>query len=129
MACLQFSMNFCETDLSCRFIGFLGPAPDPVAPLRGEHGVVRSSAKQNNAFCFFFWKKKISILPGFLSGASPRPRGSASRRTWCSVVFCEAEQRFLLLLLEKEVYDTMVRVTMIWVYLCVAVLHNLLDDF
>jgi hypothetical protein len=39
--------------------GFLGgKPPNPLGPLRGVLGSKPSSEKQNNAFCFFFWKKK-----------------------------------------------------------------------
>jgi hypothetical protein len=89
-----------------------------VAPLRGGLDKPWSSAKQNNAFCFFFWKKKKVIRYFFLatvdlaktifSGASPRPRGSASRRVRQAMVFREAEQRFLLLFLEKEESDALI---------------------
>jgi hypothetical protein len=92
-----------------------GRAPDPLGRFRRVFGQY-TSAKQNNAFCFFFWKKKsISRLKRFLSscvvkgwldiwGHAPRPPGSASPSFW-SVHFCEAEQRFLLLFLEKEEYQ------------------------
>jgi hypothetical protein len=38
-------------------VGFLGPAPDPVVPLRGRFGV-QDLLRRTNAFCFFFWKEK-----------------------------------------------------------------------
>jgi hypothetical protein len=53
-------------------------------------GKLWPSAKQIYAFCFFFWKKKdgpderTTLLGQLTSGASPRPRGSASRRVWAT---------------------------------------------
>jgi hypothetical protein len=41
------------------FLG--GKPPNPLGRLRRVLGLEMSSAKQNNAFCFFFWKKKVSI--------------------------------------------------------------------
>jgi hypothetical protein len=50
--------------LEAQLVPFLGASPQtPVAPLRGELAVLWSSAKQNNAFCFFFWKKKKTTKP------------------------------------------------------------------
>jgi hypothetical protein len=73
-----------------------------------------SSAKQNYAFCFFFWKKKkidaIDLtnedywINCFLGGTPTNPEGRLRRVLGMEVVFCEAELRFLLLFLEKEVY-------------------------
>jgi hypothetical protein len=89
----RFLLLFLEKDTS-RLVGFLGASPQtPVVPLRGRFGFP-FSAKQNNAFCFFFWKKKETSRPvGFL-GASPQTpvvplRG---RLGWGT---CEAEERFL----------------------------------
>jgi hypothetical protein len=65
---------------------FLGPAPDPVAPLRGELVI---SAKQNNRFLLLFLEKEeLYQTTKWFSGASPRPRGSASRRIGH---FCKAK--------------------------------------
>jgi hypothetical protein len=39
-------------------VSFEGQPQTPEVPLRGRIGEKGASAKQNNAFCFFFWKKK-----------------------------------------------------------------------
>jgi hypothetical protein len=85
-------------------------------------GAKRHSAKQNNAFCFFFWKKKnairsIDFSECWVQNDLLRSRttlfASGKRRmrlaqliSWsvgCKTTFCEAEQRCLLL--EKEECD------------------------
>jgi hypothetical protein len=43
----------------------------PQVFLRRDLGL-KTSAKQNNAFCFFFWKKKDTIRPISFLGASPQ---------------------------------------------------------
>jgi hypothetical protein len=63
-----------------------GASPKPRGSLREDLGSEQSSAKQNYAFCFFFWKKKRNIkrelkvillfLRELISGASARPCGS-----------------------------------------------------
>jgi hypothetical protein len=65
-----------------------------------------SSAKQNYAFCFFFWKKKNTIREvGSFWGHAPKPPGSASRIMGCVAIASE-DQRMLtnciLLFSEKE---------------------------
>jgi hypothetical protein len=87
-----------------------GQAPRPPGSASPRFGVKQSSAKQNNAFCFFFWKKKnmmrvIYHEVSFWGARPPDPPGSASPRFGVKPIFCEAEQRFLLLFLEKEDYD------------------------
>jgi hypothetical protein len=52
--------------------------PPGSASLRGEGWAVWSSAKQNYAFCFFFWKKKSSTNP------------TASNQTWSPFGHCES---------------------------------------
>jgi hypothetical protein len=49
---------------------FLGPAPDPMVPLRGRFGLHYFLRSRTNAFCFFFWKKKNSAgQKGFFCGS------------------------------------------------------------
>jgi hypothetical protein len=85
-----------------------GQAPKPPW-FRFAEGLERrmlTSAKQNNAFCFFFLKKKNTTRPIVPLGASLQTpvvplRGTVGQEA----IFCEAEQRFLLLFLEKEEYQ------------------------
>jgi hypothetical protein len=63
---------------------------------------LKPSAKQNNAFCFFFWKRRRLFDELVPWGHASKPPGSASPRLGYRIVFCEAEQRFLLLFPEKE---------------------------
>jgi hypothetical protein len=76
--------RFCEAELgvllrllekknTIRSIGVLGVSTKPPGPL---HRVLEQiSAKQNYAFCFFFWKKKESIRSiGFLGGSPQNPK-------------------------------------------------------
>jgi hypothetical protein len=61
---------------------------------------------QTNAFCFFFWKKKNTartvgppaVRLVVFEGVGGFRRGLGQK------TFCKAEQRFLLLFLEKEDY-------------------------
>jgi hypothetical protein len=78
------------------------------------HGLPRSGT---TLFASFFWKKEgqppvtLSIsrflsylISLFLGGKPPNPQGRLRRGLGCPMVFREAEQRFLLLFLEKEGY-------------------------
>jgi hypothetical protein len=69
---------------------FLGPAPDPVAPLRGGLATYDLLRSRTTLFASFSGKRRLSPP---IETAAPVP-----------VTFCEAEQRFLLLFLEKEEY-------------------------
>jgi hypothetical protein len=64
----------------------------------GPHTLLRS---RTNAFASFLEKKKGTIIDCF-SGASPRPRGSASRRVGEPISFCEAELTLLLLFWKRR---------------------------
>jgi hypothetical protein len=60
----RFLLLFLEKEEYNRLIGYFlgGKPPNPLGRLRRGLGRKwfrrRPSAKQNNAFCFFFWKKK-----------------------------------------------------------------------
>jgi hypothetical protein len=88
-----------------------GTPPNPPWVGFAEGWANKPSAKQNNTFCFFFWKKKNSTrasglrvvpLSVFLGGRPPKPPWVGFAEGWANKTFCEAEQRFLLLFLEKE---------------------------
>jgi hypothetical protein len=93
-------------------IDFLGASPQTPRVGFAEVWATRCSAKRNKAFCFFFFLSEKDgyyyvNLPGytysnrFLGGQAPFPLGRL-RRSLSRTIFCEPEQRFLLLFIEKE---------------------------
>jgi hypothetical protein len=79
------------------FLG--GKPPNPPGSASRKVWGPGHSAKQNYAFCFFFWKKKNTTRTK--NNKALINSGSTSGKFGDQEI-CEAELRFLLLLLEKE---------------------------
>jgi hypothetical protein len=84
---LHLSSPSCEAEQCVCWIPVIigGTPPNPPGRLRRVLGSLFSSAKQNNAFCFFFWKKKDivwaidTLTEPIIGGTPPNPLGRLRR--------------------------------------------------
>jgi hypothetical protein len=101
---VSFTIVHCSPHSLNTIDQFLGASPQTPWVGFAEFWVETvSSAKKNNAFLLFLENEEVLTIYGVSGGTPPDPLGRLRRGLGRSHVFCEAEQRFLLLFLEKEV--------------------------